>query len=93
MLVAESLQTMKNTLKESTGQSQVVAGRTAKELALIRSSASAIANTLSEVLVLIDEMNASLNTSFTEQTREILATCQNLQKKTRWLVGPLDKGD
>ncbi|KAH9366763.1 hypothetical protein HPB48_022339 [Haemaphysalis longicornis] len=81
MLVAESVQTVDNTLKESTQQSQVAAGRTAEELALIRSSTSAIKKTLSEVVVLVNEMNSSLSTSFTQGAREVSACCQNVQAK------------
>lgn len=54
-LVAESLQTLDNTLKENMGQSQVGEGRTAEELAQMRNSISAIMNTLRNVELLVNE--------------------------------------
>ncbi|XP_077544722.1 uncharacterized protein LOC144157878 [Haemaphysalis longicornis] len=80
-LVAESVQTLDNTLKESIRQSEVAAGRTAEELALIRSSSSVVTDSLSEVVGLVKEMKILLTGSLSEQMREISAACRNLQER------------
>ncbi|XP_077546105.1 TNF receptor-associated factor 6-like [Haemaphysalis longicornis] len=81
MLVAESLQTLDNSLKENMGQSQVGAHKTAEELALIRNSVAAIMSTVRDVETLVNEMKASLGTSCADDTRKTTASCRNLQQK------------
>ncbi|XP_077544721.1 TNF receptor-associated factor 2-like [Haemaphysalis longicornis] len=81
MLVAESVQTLGDTLKESLDQTQVAAGRNAQELAAMQNSMGTILNTLVEVVVLAKETKASLNTSSAETTGEVSALCRNLQRK------------
>ncbi|XP_077561705.1 uncharacterized protein LOC144178046 [Haemaphysalis longicornis] len=79
MLVAESLQTLDNTLKESIGQSQAVACRTTEETKLLRNSTSAFMNALTEALVLVKEIKTSLD-NCAGNTTEISEACRNLQQ-------------
>lgn len=80
-LVAESLQTLDNSIKENIGQNQVEACRTAKELALISNSISAVMDAVHSVEMLANEMKSSLGTSFAEDTRKISESSLNLQQK------------
>lgn len=59
MLVAESVQTFDNTLKESISQNQAATDRISEELALARDSISATTNTLREVIVLVNKTDTS----------------------------------
>ncbi|XP_077546103.1 uncharacterized protein LOC144158819 isoform X2 [Haemaphysalis longicornis] len=59
VLVAESVQTFDNTLKESISQNQTATDRISEELALARNSISAITNTLRQVVVLVNKTNTS----------------------------------
>lgn len=81
MLIGESVQTLDNTLQESMSQSQVGAGRTAEELALMRKSISAIMNTLHEVAALANETNTSVDATYTESTSQVTSACRDLQQK------------
>ncbi|XP_077546102.1 TNF receptor-associated factor 3-like isoform X1 [Haemaphysalis longicornis] len=80
-LVVETVQTLDNTLKESTNQSQVAAGRTAQELALMRNGITTMINTFNEVVAVLNEMKTSLSTSLTDHAREVCSGCQNVLKK------------
>lgn len=81
VLVAESLQTLDNAVKENVGQSHISIGRTAEELAQVRNGIRAITNTLRDVEVLVKEMKTSLGTSRADDTRDIFACCLNMRRK------------
>lgn len=91
-LVAESVQTLHNTLKESIGQGQAAAGCAAEELGLIRNSISTIMNKLCEVVVLVNEAKTSLGTSLADHDREVLSVCRDLQQKLNDLTVSLAEG-